>query len=98
MKPIAGIFLSIINFLQDNDYKDLNRITRMEILDYIEQMKNKGAAPSSVARSIVSIRMWHTFMFDEGLLVENVTTLIESPKLWMRMPKGDGYWQLLSDY
>ena len=48
--------------------------------------KNKGIAPISISRRIAAIRMFHRFLARERILKADPTTLIDSPKLWKKIP------------
>lgn len=75
-----------IVFLEEECFEELSKVTRLDIMNYLLDLKDKGLQVSSIARHLVSIRMWHSFLMDEGLLYENVTSVIESPKQWKKIP------------
>jgi integrase/recombinase XerD len=72
-------------------------------------LHQKKLAPASIARHIVSLKLFCRYLQLEGLLRENLAELLGSQKLWERVPKvlspgtvdglmesptaGDGYWK-----
>lgn len=64
--------------LVDLDLPDFTR--------YLESLHAKKLAPSTCARHLVSLRAFYRWMQVEGTVPRNVTALLESPKLWERIP------------
>ena len=48
--------------------------------------KEKGLAPSSVARCLSSIKSFYEYMLVENLILENPTETISSPRPWRKIP------------
>jgi integrase/recombinase XerD len=66
--------------------KDPNGITHQHIGAYmLVQKKNKMAA-TSICRSLAAIRMFHRFLVRESFAKEDPTGLVDTPKLWQRIP------------
>ena len=61
---------------------DLNVLTAF--LNYLHEL---NLASTTVARNLVSIRMFFRYLVLEGILVENSVDLLNSPKLWDYLPK-----------
>lgn len=61
---------------------DLKLLTR-----YLDHLNRRGLAPSSVARHIVSLKMFFRYLVLEGVLSESAVELLSSPKLWQYLPK-----------
>lgn len=84
-------------------------LTIRDLSDYVGHLADQRLAPASVARHIVSLRMFFRYLQLEGLLVENLAELLGSQKLWQRIPEvlaphtvdrflaaptaGDPYWR-----
>jgi integrase/recombinase XerD len=61
---------------------------RMEdVIAYQEELADIPLAPSSLARNLSAIRMFHRFMVNEGYCKKDVTENIDSPKLPRHLPK-----------
>jgi integrase/recombinase XerD len=48
--------------------------------------KDRGISANSIARRLAAIRMFHRFLTRERILKNDPTTLIDSPKLWKKIP------------
>ena len=62
------------------------KVTRREITDFLMHEKDRELEPTSIARALVAVRMFHRFLAEEGKVTENVTDALESPKLWKKLP------------
>ena len=76
-----------LNYLEDHHLSSENEITADHIITYLEVLADIPLAPSSLARNMSSIRMFHRFMVNEGYCDKDVTENIDSPKLPKRLPK-----------
>ncbi|MCF7832798.1 MAG: site-specific tyrosine recombinase XerD [Candidatus Marinimicrobia bacterium] len=62
-------------------------ISTDHVISYLEDLAELPLAPSSLARNLSTIRMFHRFMVNEGYCQKDVTENIDSPKLPKRLPK-----------
>jgi integrase/recombinase XerD len=61
---------------------DLGLLTR-----YLEDLHEHQYAATSMARHLVSLKMFFRYLVLEGILPESVAELVNSPKLWQHLPK-----------
>lgn len=54
---------------------------------YLETLRDAGLAASTMARHLVSIKMFFRYLVLEGVVAESCVDLISSPKLWQHLPK-----------
>ena len=54
--------------------------------DYLQHLHGRQLAASSIARHLVSLKMFFRYLVLEGVLVESVVELMNSPKLWQHLP------------
>lgn len=54
--------------------------------DYLQHLHGRQFAASSIARHLVSLKMFFRYLVLEGVLVESVVELMNSPKLWQHLP------------
>ncbi|MDP8264920.1 MAG: site-specific tyrosine recombinase XerD [Candidatus Aceula lacicola] len=66
--------------------KDPDAIKRSDITGYMQKQKTRGLSSSSICRSLAAIRMFHRFLARERLAKEDPTHLLETPKMWQRIP------------
>jgi integrase/recombinase XerD len=61
-------------------------VTRKRILEYLEHERDRGLALNSIARRLVAIKVFFRYLAQENLLEQNVTAIMESPRLWKVLP------------
>ncbi len=64
----------------------LSKIKRKDIMEFLFAEKKKDAASSSIARRLVAIKLFHRFLVKEGELKEDITSVLDSPKTWRKLP------------
>jgi len=65
---------------------DASAVTRYDILDYLETCQDKSYAVSTISRRLISIKLFFRYLTVEKILSENVTEVMDSPKLWKLIP------------
>jgi integrase/recombinase XerD len=75
-------------FLKKAGVDSLKKVSRREIMNFLLAERDRDLTPSSVSRGLVAIRMLHKFLAEEGRLSEDVSEIIESPKLWKHLPES----------
>lgn len=73
-------------FLEERGW-DLLSVGRPELLEYLKDLYTSGYRPTSISRSVVSIRLFFRYLHADGHIEENPAALLESPKKWMSLPK-----------
>ena len=68
------------------DARSISQLTIRDLSDYVAWLNGFKLAPSSLARHIVSLRMFFRYLQLEGLLKDNLAELLGSQKLWERIP------------
>ena len=53
---------------------------------YLAHLHERGLSSTTVARHLVSIKMFFRYLLLEGVIRESVVDLISSPKLWQHLP------------
>ena len=61
-------------------------ISKNDITDFMFHLKEKGISPNSICRSLSCLRMFFRFLVRERVIKNDPTSLIESPKLWKKVP------------
>lgn len=75
-----------IKFLEDNSLKNFAEIDRNTIFDYLTQLKIAGMEGTTIARRLISIKLFLRYLVAEKLLQENVCEIMDSPKIWSVIP------------
>jgi len=65
---------------------ELFSLSIQNLADYVAWLKRQKLAPSSVARHIVSLRIFFKFLQLEGVMKDNQAELLGSQKLWEKTP------------
>ncbi len=73
-------------FLVDKGVASMNAATREQITEYLLAQRQRGLTARSVARHLAAVRMFCRFLYREKLVAVDVTQLVDTPKLWRRLP------------
>jgi len=77
---------SYVDFMVHNRIDALSKIAKNDIINFMLSQKDKGISANSISRRLAAIRMFHRFLARERILKSDPTSLIESPKLWKKIP------------
>ena len=77
---------TFLDWLQQTDGPDVTTLTLQNLTRYIGYLTQTGLAPTSIARSLVSIKMFLRYLQLEGIVEKNAAELLENPKLWKHLP------------
>ncbi len=66
--------------------RQLPNLTVRELSDYMSWLRDLDLAATSVARHVISLRMFFRYLQLEGIVRDNPVELLGSPKLWERVP------------
>lgn len=78
-----------IKFLHAGQYNinDWSEVTPEIVDEYVQFMKEKSYASSSVARKVAAVKSFFNFLFARGIIEDNPTTNVDSPKVKKRLPQ-----------
>jgi len=65
----------------------LDLMSTERVLGFLMALKNAGQDPKSIARGLVAIRMFFRFLWAEGHTARDVTSVLQSPKVWQCVPE-----------
>lgn len=69
-----------INYLEEKHIFDINETDRSTVLTYVLSLKNNKRATSTILRTIVSLKAFYGYAHKNGLIKDDPTVGIESPK------------------
>jgi integrase/recombinase XerD len=75
-----------LDYIEKSNINALSKIAKTNITNFMLAQKDKGIAPNSIARRLVAIRMFHRFLARERIIQNDPSALIDSPKLWKKVP------------
>lgn len=74
------------HWITQHGVQSLNACSRDDILDYLMAERERGLSVNSISRRLVAIKVFFRFLKQEGLLHENITEVMDSPRLWKLLP------------
>jgi integrase/recombinase XerD len=75
-----------VEYMRRRRIDQLSSVTRQHITEYLLEQRKRGLSTTSIARQLAALRMFYRFLVREKMLAADVTQLIDSPKLWRRLP------------
>lgn len=75
-----------MDYLESKNINSLSRTTRDDISNFMFFQKDKGLSANSVARRLAAIKSFYRFLVKERILKSDPSSLIDSPKLWKKIP------------
>lgn len=76
----------MVHFQQWLGNRRIEQLTIRDVSDYPAWLREQNLAASTVARHVISLKMFVRFLQLEGVVDSNVVELLASPKLWERIP------------
>jgi integrase/recombinase XerD len=73
--------------LRRSSQAELDSIREDDLLAALRRLRSAGQSPRSVARWLVAVKGFYTFLAAEGILPENPAARLEAPRLWRTLPK-----------
>jgi integrase/recombinase XerD len=73
-------------FLEAVAKKNVSASSREDIRDFMLHQKDKGLSVNSISRALAALRMFYRFLAREKLIKSDVSSYIDSPKLWKKIP------------
>jgi integrase/recombinase XerD len=77
-----------INFLERQHLDSLAKTKREDITSFMLHQKDGGLSSNSIARRLQAIKGFYRFLVRERILKTDPTSLMESPKLWKKIPES----------
>ena len=78
---------TFMQYLNDNDYLDLNEINLEILTNYVATLYDDNLAKSSIARKISCLKSLFKFLYVKDFLSENKATLLSLPKITKKIPE-----------
>jgi integrase/recombinase XerD len=75
-----------VNFLEERQTGTFKEVARKDIVDFMIALKKGGLSAPSISRNLVSVKLLFRFLTRERLIAEDVTSALDSPKLWKTLP------------
>ena len=84
---VAAYRRDLRRFFQWLGPRSVPKLTIRDLADYATWLHGRQLAPASIARHIVSLKVFFRYLQLEAVLQENLAELLGSQKLWQRVPQ-----------
>ena len=84
---VAAYRRDLVRFFEWLAGRKVPGLSIRDLADYVAWLHGKKLAPASIARHIVSLKVFFRYLQLEGVLQDNLAELLGSQKLWQRVPK-----------
>lgn len=74
-------------FLEKNKINSLAQTSKNDISDFMFYQKDNGLSANSISRKLAAIKSFYRFLVRERFLEADPTSLIDSLKLWKKIPE-----------
>ena len=74
------------SFLKKRHTASMEGVKKDDLTMYLLSLKDNGLAANSISRNLASIKTFYKFLVNEGSVKENVAGVLESPRLWKKLP------------
>lgn len=83
---VSSYSRDVLRFLDAMKGKKVQDISQQDVRSYLLFLKNEGISTRSSARALCSIKAFFRFLETGGQLESNPAQILESPKLWKKLP------------
>ena len=75
-----------IDYLAQKGIKTSAKVNREHVSNFMFDLKKHDMSATTICRNLAAVKMFHRFLVRENLAKEDPTTLVDTPKLWSRIP------------
>ena len=75
------------SFMAERDIDSPRHVKRSDIIDFMDEERIRGIASSSLCRRLVAIKTFFSFLRMRHFIAENITEVLDSPKIWHLLPE-----------
>ncbi|MFC1596643.1 site-specific tyrosine recombinase XerD [Planctomycetota bacterium] len=84
---VAAYRRDLKRFFEWLEGRSIPALSIRDLADYTTWLHQKGLGPATLARHLVSLKVFFRYLQLEGVLEENLAELLGSQKLWERVPE-----------
>lgn len=77
---------SFLDFLKPTGIQNWKELQQQHVIDFLTYKKNSNYASASISRALIAIKIFFRFLKREGVITDNVTLLLSTPKIWQLIP------------
>lgn len=75
-----------LDFLSSSGVETLSELSADHIINFLAYLQSQEYASSSIARSLITVKVFARYLAKEELHEKDVGLLLDSPKLWQTLP------------
>ncbi len=79
--------LAFVDFLESKRIKAFEWVNKELIIDFLSLLNQQAYAASTITRHLIAIKVLFRFLKREGVIQNNITLYLQSPKLWQLIPE-----------
>jgi integrase/recombinase XerD len=76
-----------MDFIMGLKIDSLSKTAKNDIVNFMFYQKDKGLSANSISRRLAAIKVFYRFLVRERILKIDPASLIDSPKLWKKIPE-----------
>jgi integrase/recombinase XerD len=73
-------------FSKTHGNKDVSNIRQLLVREFLHSMR-ASKSPATIARKLACLKGFFRFLISQGVIKDNPTEFIETPRLWQRLPQ-----------
>ena len=78
--------IKYVSFLKKKKINSFNQTNKVLVKNYFVYLRGKDLKINSISRNLVAVKMLYRFLLMEGYIEEDVTSLIEFPRVSKKLP------------
>ena len=79
---------NFFGYLKKRRIVSIDKVTRQTIISFMLSEKDRGLSANSISREVACLKSFFKFLVRENKIKDNITSIIESPKLWKKLPSA----------
>lgn len=83
----GGDLADLTRFLAGREVTTLEQVTLAHAQAWLRNLADRSFATSSISRKLAAMRMFWRYLYNNGRVASDLVNLLESPKLWQRLPR-----------
>lgn len=83
---VAAYRRDLVRFEKWLGSREIRSLKVSDLADYVAWLHRQDLAPATIARGVVSLKIFFRYLQLEGILQDNVVELLGSQKIWRRIP------------
>ena len=93
MSAYASDLRFFIEYLRENKIDKFQDVTRNDILFFLEDCSDNGLESASLARRLVSIKVFYRYLLQEKIIKADITPL-KAGKWYLQLESEEGNWRV----